>query len=280
MPETVRAVRFRFRFYLALFLLALVGGTIGFAVLEGKNPAESLYFIVVTMATVGYGDISPETTGGRLLTVVVIVLGVGTFLGVIANATELFLTKREQQSRMEKLNMVIGLFFSEVGTGMLTVCSDSDPQRDEIKELLRVEGEWTGEDFQRVRRQLNRRTYELDPDEVNLEDLARLLHGQRKFVVGLLENGAVMENETFTDVLWAVFHIVDELGAREDVTDLMSFDRAHIIGDVQRAYELLVVQWLRYMEHMQQRYPYLFSRAVKENPFVVKKSNILERLEE
>lgn len=279
MPETVQAVRFRFRFYLALFLLALVGGTVGFALLEGMNPAESLYFIIVTMATVGYGDISPETAGGRLLTVVVIVLGVGTFLGVIANATELFLTKREQESRLEKLNMVIGLFFSEVGTDLLTVCSEADPGRDEVRELLRVEGEWTAADFERVRRQLARREYQIDADMVVLEDLATVLKGQRKFVVGLLENSSVMEHETFTDVLWAVFHMVDELDAREDLTDLLSFDRGHIIGDAQRVYGLLVTQWLRYMEHMQQRYPYLFSRAVTQNPFVVTKANVLERLE-
>jgi hypothetical protein len=167
-----------------------------------------------------------------------------------------------------------------VGTALLTVCSDADPQRDDVKEILRVEGEWTAEDFARVRGQLKGRNYELDVEKVRLKELGRVLRGQRKFIVGLLENSAVMEHESFTDVLWAVFHVVDELEDRQNLDNLPGFDRGHILGDVQRAYGLLVVQWLRYMQHMQKRYPYLFSRAVRRNPFVLKKSSVLEGLEE
>ncbi|MBS3763768.1 MAG: two pore domain potassium channel family protein [Planctomycetes bacterium] len=279
MPDTVKAVRFRFRFYLILFFAALIVGTVGFMALEGMSFSEALYFIIVTMATVGYGDISPETGPGRVLAVVMIVMGVGTFLGVIANATELILTKRQQQSRMEKLNMVIGLFFSELGTNLLTLFSDADPSQEEIKEVLRVEGDWTAEDFANVRRQLGKKDYELDPDLVSLPDLVQISKGKRAFVVGLLENAAVMEHEAFTDVLWAVFHLIDELEARDDVSSLPPFDRAHIIGDTQRAYGRLVDQWLRYMQHMQRRYPYLFSRAVRQNPFVTKSKNVLKQSE-
>ncbi len=280
MAHPVKSARFRFIFYLSLFLLALSAGTVGFAVLEKMGIVESLYFVIVTMATVGYGDISPQSVAGRLLAILVIVVGVGTFLSMIANAAEMFLSKREHRSRMHKLNMVIGLFFSEVGTGLLTVCSDADPRREEIRESLRIEGDWTAEDFARVRRQLEKQEFELDPDRVSLPDLARLLRGERRFMVGLLENPAVMEHEDFTDVLWSGFHLADELEAREDVSGLVSFDRAHIMGDTQRVYGLLVVQWLRYMQHMQSRYPYLFARAVRENPFVVKKSAVLQQLEE
>jgi hypothetical protein len=247
--------------------------------IEGMEFVQSLYFVLVTMATVGYGDVSPQTSLGRLLAMIVIVLGVGTFLSMVANAAELFLSKREQERRMQKLNMVIGLFFSEIGTSLLTVCSDADPQRDEIKEILPKRREWTAEDFERVERQLKKREYELDPDKVDLSELLQLLSGQRKFVVGLLENPAVMEHEEFTEILWSVFHLVDELEARDEVSSLMSFDRAHIIGDTQRVYKHLVLQWLGYMEHMQERYPYLFARAVRQNPFVVSKSKILEQAE-
>jgi hypothetical protein len=279
MAAPLRRLKFRFFFYLLVFLLALTVGTVGFAILEDTPPLESLYFVIVTMATVGYGDISPQTTGGRLLAVLVIVVGVATFLSMLANAAEIFLSSREHESRMHKLNMVIGLFFSEVGTDLLTVLSDADPQRGEIREILRVEGDWTREDFAQVQRELRKLDAELDAEEISLPELARLLQGKRRLVVDLLENPAVMEHEDFTDVLWATFHLVDELEAREDVTSLPSFDRAHIIGDAQRIYKLLITRWLHYMEHMQRYYPYLFSRAVRSNPFVTKKSAVLDRLE-
>jgi uncharacterized membrane protein len=279
MPAPSKRLKFRFLFYLGLFLLALVIGTVGFALLEDRPPLEALYYVIVTMSTVGYGDISPATQAGRLLAIVIIVAGVATFLSMIASAVEMFFNRRERQSRIHKLNMVIGLFFSEVGTPLLTVLSDADPRKDAVKDILRVEGDWTAADFARVHRQMKNQQQELDPDAVDLAEVYALLRGDRRFVVGLLENPAVMEHEEFTDVLWATFHLVDELDARDDLSSLPRFDRIHIIGDAQRIYKLLRSQWLGYMEHMQEYYPYLFARAVRSNPFVTRKSVILDRLE-
>jgi len=41
----------------------------------------------------------------------------------------------------------------------------------------------------------------------------------------------------------------------------------HILGDIKRAYCLLVREWLAHMEHLKNDYPYLFSLAVRMNPF-------------
>ena len=84
-------------------------------VIEKRSLVDSFYFVVVTMATVGYGDVHPVTTLGKIFTVFIIVTGVGTFISVIANFTEFMLEKREMEIRMEKLNMIIGAFYSEVG---------------------------------------------------------------------------------------------------------------------------------------------------------------------
>ncbi len=75
--------------------------------------AEAIYYNIVTMSTVGYGDIHPKTPQGQLFAVFLIMMGGATFLGVIANATELLMVKRETTTRMKKVNMVLGTFFSE-----------------------------------------------------------------------------------------------------------------------------------------------------------------------
>ncbi|HUO77263.1 MAG TPA: hypothetical protein VMU21_06765, partial [Thermodesulfovibrionales bacterium] len=74
-------------------------------------------------------------------------------------------------------------------------------------------------------------------------------------------------HESFTELLLAVFHLVEELVVREDVTSLPDADRHHIAGDIKRAYILLVQQWLEYMGHLRDHYPYLFSLAIRINPF-------------
>src|SRR5271157_5924615 len=99
-------IHFRLTIYLIIFLAVLIGGTVGFKVVENKSWIDAFYFIIVTMATVGYGDVHPVTVGGKIFTIFLIVLGVGTFLGVVANATEMMLSRRDKQIRMNKMNMV------------------------------------------------------------------------------------------------------------------------------------------------------------------------------
>ena len=77
----------------------------------------------------------------------------------------------------------------------------------------------------------------------------------------------MLEHESFTDLLWAVFHLTEELDNRKDVTQLPDSDYDHLSGDIKRAYSLLISAWLAYMGHLKTDYPYLFSLAVRTNPF-------------
>ena len=54
--------RIRFRLYAILFATLLILGVLGFMVVERLSLVDSIYFSVVTMATVGYGDIHPQTS--------------------------------------------------------------------------------------------------------------------------------------------------------------------------------------------------------------------------
>lgn len=85
--------------------------------------------------------------------------------------------------------------------------------------------------------------------------------------MSLLGNPNLLEHEAFTELLWAVFHLAEELGNRRDVSSLPQSDYDHLIGDIKRVYVLLGAEWLSYMRHLQENYPYLFSLAVRTNPF-------------
>ena len=93
----MEAVKFRLRVFLIVLLVVLVLGIFSLMIIEDLSLADSLYFTIVTVATVGYGDIHPATTAGKILALVLIITGVGTFLGVVANATEIMLNKREKK---------------------------------------------------------------------------------------------------------------------------------------------------------------------------------------
>ncbi|GAB4571528.1 MAG: potassium channel protein [Anaerolineae bacterium] len=96
------------RMQLSLFLLAilLVAGTLGYVLLEGMTLAESLYMTVITISTVGFGEVRPLSQGGRLFTIILILLGVLGVTGAVGNAVEVLLGERVwhsvQKRRMEK----------------------------------------------------------------------------------------------------------------------------------------------------------------------------------
>jgi voltage-gated potassium channel len=73
-----------------------VGGGFAFAAAEapGVNAWDGVYWAVTTMTTVGYGDFSPHTTLGRLVTMSVMVIGIGFIAVLTATLAERFLALR------------------------------------------------------------------------------------------------------------------------------------------------------------------------------------------
>jgi hypothetical protein len=177
------------------------------------------------------------------------------------------LSEREKRTMFKKLNMVIGAFFSETGTPLLKHFIAFDLDSDTLSENLLVDMDWSPDQFSKIQTILESRNYKIDSKAGDLKELQAFLVEKRSFLLGLLENSNLLEHEHFTELLWAVFHLSEELSLRKDVDQLPKPDYAHLTGDIKRAYRLLVREWLSYMEHLKRDYPYLFSLAARTNPF-------------
>ncbi len=182
---------------------------------------------------------------------------------------------REKKERLEKLNMVIGIFFSEVGTDLLTYFSDLDPNVDSIRKDLIVSSDWTEREFDRITKKLNTYSYKVEPAMLDLERVRAFLVEKRTFLLALLENPNLMEHETFTDLLRSVFHLTEELKFRDSIAELPIEDLSHLAGDIDRAYDMLVKEWIAYMRHLKDSFPYFFSLAIRTNPFDQKASVVV-----
>ena len=260
-------VRFRLQIFLVLLFIVMLTGTLGFMKIEGLSLSDSLYFSVVTVATVGYGDITPRTEAGKYLALVLIITGVGTFLGVVANSTDMLLNRREKLIRKEKLNMVIGVFFSEVGTDLMRLFFSCDTTAEALSQDLIVTNEWSEKKFEAEGKRLRHYDYRTDSRLADLNGLRAFLQDKRELILRLFENPYLLEHQSFTELLRAVLHLKEELLHRESLENLPDEDYNHLSGDMRRAYVLLVYEWLDYMNYLKKNYPYLFSLAVRTNPF-------------
>jgi voltage-gated potassium channel len=72
-----------------VLLSVLLGGMLGYGSIEGASPVDALYMVVITLSTVGYGEVFPLSDAGRLLTIGIIVTGVGSALFTATAAVEL-----------------------------------------------------------------------------------------------------------------------------------------------------------------------------------------------
>jgi voltage-gated potassium channel len=86
-------------FFLFLSLAVVVlGGTIFFHYVEGWRWVDSYFFTVVTLSTVGYGELVPATDLGRIGTTVFIFVGLGIFAVAIQQFGAFTLRKREEHT--------------------------------------------------------------------------------------------------------------------------------------------------------------------------------------
>jgi hypothetical protein len=187
------------------------------------------------------------------------------FLVVIV--IERILTRREKQAMLYKLNMVIGAFFSEVGSRLLGDLLGHFDNREEISSNLNVNQNWATKDFKRAAAYAYHLKIDLDCHKVDLEGLRAFLSQKRMFVLGLLENPNLLEHDRFTDLLWAITHLDEELEARPSLKDLPEHDLEHLAVDIQRMYDHLASEWLDYVEHLKSNYPFLFSLVLRTHPF-------------
>jgi len=188
---------------------------------------------------------------------------------------ERLLARRERQAKLEKLNMVVGAFFSELGNHLLQDLIKHFGNRLEISRHLNVTESWTKKDFQKAVDFAHHLKVEVDCRNIDLGGLKAFLAQKREFLLTLLENPSLLEHDRFTDLLWAVTHLDEELAARPSLIDLPDKDLEHIAGDIRRLYDHLASEWLDYVQHLKSKYPFLFSLVLRTHPFQEHQSPII-----
>lgn len=169
----------------------------------------------------------------------------------------------ERSMRRKNIHLTVGVFFYEVGTKFLEICRGFE---DENPIYFSVDLSWTKKHFINAKKHIEFKDMSWNIQYMNA--LQKLLLAKRDFLLGLMQNSNLLEEETFTSMIWSIFHLADEMGWRGNLSQLNEHDKKHLMDDVKRAYPLAIKEWLTYMQHLQQNYAYLFGLAAKNSPFI------------
>ena len=173
----------------------------------------------------------------------------------------------EKRQKTKKIHVIISAFFAEMGMSVISelvkfnqnnpeFCKRfvlSDLNKNTIRSLKKTAGEFE---------------YKIKVTLPSLETLSLILNEKKPFMISMLENSSLSEHDSFTDMLWAVFHVADELQSRGSIKDFSESDLDHLANDILRAYKAIIIEWVNYIKYLNDEYPFLYSAAIKKNPFI------------
>ena len=173
---------------------------------------------------------------------------------------EKLVERRARLERLNKLNMLVGLFFSDIGFTLLKLITTGD----EKLQFLDL-------DFSNLKaciNKLNSHDHEVNFEMINYPELKELVIGARDILSSLISNESILEHETFAALLMSLMHLRDEILFIQH-KELTQDDCMHLKGDLMRVYKILTFQWINYLSHLKQFYPYQYNSAIKFNPFTI-----------
>ncbi|MEL7647881.1 MAG: hypothetical protein AAGU76_07295 [Sedimentibacter sp.] len=178
-----------------------------------------------------------------------------------------FLNVMEKRKKIKKINVIISTFFVEAGISIIETISKFNRNNDEFCKLVKV-SQLNRKNVSRIKKAAKEFKFDIYADPSRLDKLYQVLAKYKSFTLNMLENSNLLEHDSFTDMLWAVFHVADELQTRGDFVRLDKDDIDHLSNDMLRAYSAMVVEWINYMGYLHDEYPFLYALAIKKNPFV------------
>ncbi|MFC1515308.1 hypothetical protein ACFL7E_00965 [Thermodesulfobacteriota bacterium] len=176
------------------------------------------------------------------------------------------ISARDKALRLDKLNMLIGVFFSNIGNELLLRFSDWDAEDQYLRNHFGAPEPWSRLHGKSALAILRKHQFSVTVKGLQLIELKALLHPRVDFLMRLIENPNLLEHESFTQLLRAVFHLAEELSYRNDLESTPEADLRHLAGDIERVYGLIVREWVLYMIFLKRNFPFLFSLAVRTNP--------------
>ncbi len=247
----------------------VVAASVAFMIAEDLNPMEALYFAVVTVTTVGYGDIHPTTGLGMIVCMIMILGGVGIFTGTIALITNVILSSRDRKAGRAKVQLLSEVFFRSIGTGLLERFTASNPQAEKLESKLSEASSWLEEDFRQAKKNLERADFVIDFNKVDTQEWCEFLESHAQVFLVLLGNPAISEGIGLTSVLRRAYHISLVVKRPPNAS---AHDIAELRRHLEDVYYDLTLLWLDYVAGLVREYAQLCRRLESTDPFKVRKT--------
>ena len=102
--------------------------------------------------------------------------------------------------------------------------------------------------------------------QIDLNLIKEIINNNKDLLLTLSTNSCIIENEDFAKMLMSILHLKEELATRYNVK-MEDYELQHFKSDIETCYRLLTLEWVQYMKFLSNKYPFLFTKALINNPF-------------
>jgi hypothetical protein len=180
---------------------------------------------------------------------------------------DMLMRRRSMREKLEQMGIIINAFFTEAGAEILSNLNCFVPEIIDMREHLHIQVNWTAKEFKDAEKYIQTHPIHADARNGDLKYMHDVLLQKKQYILVLFENPNLIEHSSVTDMLWSLYHLIDEFASRDSFDNLPESDLKHLSVDITRAYKQLMLQWLTFMRQLKERYPYLFSMAVRKSPY-------------
>lgn len=236
-----------------------------FMIAEDLSPIQAFYFAIVTMSTVGYGDIHPKTHAGMILSVIMILGGVGIFTGTVAIITNAIVSKRDRDAAKAKIHLLSEIFVRTIGIGLLERFTASNPHAERLRTKLAAIHSWSETDFKNAGDSLEKSDFCIELETVDSSELRAFLESQSQVFLILLGSPATSESLGLTSVLRHTYHLT--LALRNPTHEMSTDFASGLRENLEEVYHDLTLLWLDYTIRIVREFPFAARHFESISPF-------------
>ncbi len=173
-----------------------------------------------------------------------------------------FLDQKEKKERREKTQMLTSTFFTELGTGLMIQLLLNTENAREIREIMSENEVTNQKELQHVQGLLRQVKLKVSLTPELFEKIRTMILNSKETLLIFTSNPMVLDHEDFTDLLWGIFHLIDEFQLRGEYDELDKADIAHMEADCAEVLSLLLVNWAANGLYTKLNYPNYYNAAL------------------
>ncbi len=171
---------------------------------------------------------------------------------------------REKRERMEKTRMLTSNFFTEMGVSLMRVLISAADYGEGVQKVFGENMVHDDQSLLQAKDVLHRCKVHVSLTKEVYEAAKKIIMERRTTLLVISSNPLLLDHEDFTEMLWSIFHLIDEFQLRNNFNELTEEDRHHLENDFSNLLKGLLVCWTSNMLFVKETYPNFYNTAMNK----------------